>query len=275
MKHVKKNSLAALHELFDERLTADSVSEPFDGLDAASDAATAREFAARRGFDIIGVQRGGRCIGFARVDELRGGALGDYVRPLEEQAVVDASDGLRRTVGEVFSRTCVFVRHHGESVGIITLGDMNKAAVRMWLFSLVTTLEMQMLRILRHIPDADDFCGTNLSQNRLEKANGIRTSRAEVHADLDLLDCLQFCDKVELIRKFAKKRRADALNIGLDIDVTKLEHLRICEKIRNELAHAKDILIIHRKFSLIDFVWYVEELLALFEEVRSEPTSAG
>jgi hypothetical protein len=65
------------------------------------------------------------------------------------------------------------------------------------------------------------------------------------------------------------------LNIGLDIDVTKLEHLRICEKIRNELAHAKDILIIHRKFSLIDFVWYVEGLLALFEEVRSEPTSAG
>jgi hypothetical protein len=268
MKHVKKNSLAALHELFDERLTADSVSEPFDGLDAASDAATAREFAARRGFDIIGVQRGGRCIGFARVDELRGGALGDYVRPLEEQAVVAESNGLRDTVNKVFRRQCVFVDGTDGAYGIVTRGDMNKAPVRMLLFSLVTVLEMQMLRVLRMLPHSDTYCYMHLDPKTISIAERTKENRKKFHADSDLLDCLMFQGRRVLIQKLIWSDVINVRKVGIQLDASELDQLERIEHARNEVAHGNDLLLIDSQYGLVEVLESTERLLRKFERAQ-------
>lgn len=266
MKHIK-NTVSDLKDLFEHRITADSIAEEFVAFDRAMPADEARSRLEDLGFDIVGVMTDGRCTGYVDRHELGSGLLGDYQRSLDALSVVGHDTSLRTTVEKVFADGRVLMHTPDEALGIVTRGDMNKAPVRMWIFALVTLLEMQMLRVIRCLPNPEEFCKKALSLGRLSKAHEIQAERMKNHSDADLLDCLQFADKRTLIDKIRKDSKISA-SIGIDVDRNLVTQLKVLERLRNEVAHGNDILLMPIESSLSECAGYAERILEQLERVR-------
>jgi hypothetical protein len=125
----------------------------------------------------------------------------------------------------------------GEVGGIVTRGDLQKAPVRMWLFGLISLIEMQLLRIIREFFQIDSWQPL-ISPKRLEKAKSLLEERQRRNEGIDLADCIQFADKRDIVLKNDKLRHL--LEIKSKEEGKQLfENL---ENLRNDLAHAQDII---------------------------------
>lgn len=70
---------------------------------------------------------------------------------------MDDSDSLLHAAEVLGNRGWIFVRFLGLPSGIVTHGDLQKAPIRMWLFGLISLLEMQMLRRIQNLRDDNDW----------------------------------------------------------------------------------------------------------------------
>jgi len=124
----------------------------------------------------------------------------------------------------------------GQVGGIVTRSDLQKPPVRMWLFGMVTIIEMRVTRMIEQNAPGEDW-RQSLSDARLEKAEALLAERARRNQDLDLLDCLQFSDKCQIVA------RNETLRARTQYDSRrKLEDAaKRLERLRNNLAHAQDI----------------------------------
>lgn len=134
-------------------------------------------------------------------------------------------------------RPRVFVLSQDQVSGIVTRGDLQKAPVRMWLFGLISLFEMQLLRLIRlHYPN--EAWKSLLTQSRLDGAQKILDGRAKRNEAIDLSDCLQFCDKKTVILKSEAIRGV----LGIENRKELEDMLDEAQKLRNNLAHAQDII---------------------------------
>jgi hypothetical protein len=148
MKHLK-SSLRDLRRLFDHELTVRHIAEPFVTFDGPRPAADIRAFMQARDFDVVGVRHDGRVIGFVQRQELEVGAIDDHLLRFDESGVLDESAPLLEVLERLVASPRVFVRVMGEIGAIVTKGDLQKTPVRLWLFGLLSMLEMQCLRLIR------------------------------------------------------------------------------------------------------------------------------
>jgi len=100
-------------------------------------------------FDVVGVRHNGAVIGYVHRSDLRDGALKQYTKPFDEQLLVEDWNPLLAVLDLLIGSPQVFIVVMGEVSGIITKGDLQKAPVRMWLFGVLSMLEMQLLRLSR------------------------------------------------------------------------------------------------------------------------------
>ena len=243
MKRLKSFS-HDLHELFTQNITVREIAEPLASFDAERNVASVQKFMAEKDFDHIGVRRDGLAVGYAIRTHLMEGALGDHLIPFRGEDVIpanapllDALEALNDSPDDSQFTPRVFVATWDKVGGIVTFGDLQKAPVRMWLFGLITLTEMQMVRIIRAYYPNDCWQG-RITKGRLDKAKGILADRRRRNEGVDLADCLQFCDKRNLIvRNDALRNR---LGLG-GLEEAEL-FLKELEDLRNELAHAQDIL---------------------------------
>jgi hypothetical protein len=118
--------------------------------------------------------------------------------------------------------------------GIITLADLNKPPVRVYLFGLMSLLEMH-LRFWVHKFYPEESWKGQLKGDRLEAASKIQTERKGRNEEIGLLDCLQFCDKRDLL--LANAEFLKTLDIASKGGFEKL--LKKAEDLRNRLAHSQ------------------------------------
>jgi hypothetical protein len=114
---------------------------------------------------------------------------------------------------------------------------MQSPAARMWLFGMVSLIEIGFGRMIgRHCPG--DAWRSFLSPGRLEKARVLLAERRKRNRQLSLADCLQFSDKTTIIARSAELRRLTRFTSRSQIeDVGKR-----LEKLRNNLAHSQDLI---------------------------------
>jgi len=119
---------------------------------------------------------------------------------------------------------------------VITRADIQKPMGRMWLFGIITLIEMEITRHLRErFPGA--AWSAELSAARLRKAQELQAERARRDQPCDLLDCLQFADKAEILLTVDEARVAwgfRSRNEGKRV-------VQALQSLRNNLAHAQDI----------------------------------
>lgn len=193
IKHLK-STLSDLRKLFESSITVKNIAEPFASFDAGSYVETVKDFMDRKDYDIIGVRKDGLVDGYARRKDLSGKTLEEHIKKFNEEDLVDEIAPLKEVFNKLENRSYLFVLILGQIGGIVTRGDLQKVPVRMWLFGVVSLVEMQLLRIIKEYYENDKW-QSYITEKRLNEANKIRNQRQKDDTNIGLADCLQFLDK--------------------------------------------------------------------------------
>jgi hypothetical protein len=157
-----------------------------------------------------------------------------------------------------------FVELLGQVEGVISRDDINSPIVRMWLFGIITIIEMSLMRWIRTDYPGDAW-RTALSASRLEKALALFEERRRRNQSCELLDCLQLSDKAQVL--LGDPSFLDWM--GVESKRVAKGRIKEVESLRNNLAHAQDI-VAHDWAQIARMAHRVEELLHLTVERTGE-----
>lgn len=233
---MRNSTISELRRLFEQSIPASSIAEPLASFDREAPTQATLEFMGSAGFDILGIRENGLTTALVRREELHEAqSIVAVMHPITPDLTIAEGGSLLEAVREVSERGYIFVSSLGQPTGIITRADLAKAPVRMWLFNLVTLLEMRMLLTIRECLPGDGWLPF-VKAERVDSARELYDERQSRNEDIDLLDCLQFSDKKEVIVHCQSLRRL------FGDSKQKVQHfLEDCERLRNDLAHVQDI----------------------------------
>ena len=227
-----------LRRLFLEGFSAMDIAEPLVSFDEFTDAGTVREFMETKDFDLVGVRRNGLVEGYMRREELVSGCCGDHMRPFtpDDDLVPDTANLTEVVKSLAINKQC-FVTILDRVGAIVTLSDLEKPPMRMFMFGIITLGEMVITDVIRHrYPDGSwqEF----LSAQRLTKAKALQEERQRRGQNVDLIDCLQYGDKGWIISYDQEFRQA----LGTESRKEMRRAVKEMETIRNNLAHTQEII---------------------------------
>ena len=235
--HPHGPTAARLRRIFLHGFSVMDVAEPLCSFDDTRPAGAVREYLETMAFDLVGVRRDGRVAGYASREEIFDGELGGYLHEFEADDLVSAESSLAETIQSLHANGRCLVSSLGSVGYIVTFDDLEKPPVRMWLFGMVTILEMVMSSRLKEEFPHDSWT-TALSPERVARARQLWTERLRRGRECELSDCLQFADKATVLLKtpgraaalgFKSKRKAD-------------EAFAEFQALRNSLAHTQEII---------------------------------
>ncbi|MDA7891873.1 hypothetical protein N9B14_04805 [Akkermansiaceae bacterium] len=236
VKHLK-SSFQDLHRLFEQSITVRDIAEPLTSFDYDYCAKKARLFMDKNGFDVLGVQQDGVTRSYVLRDSLEEGKVGDYSHKLGSNDILSESEPLLNALDVLSERQWIFIRFLGNPSGVVTRGDLQKAPVRMWLFGLVSLLEMQMLRCIRACEETEGWWQSLLATSRNEMAKQLYKQRKMDNVEIFVSDCLQLCDKGTIFRKDERLFQYTGYTAKSDWK----SFMKRIESLRNNLAHSNDL----------------------------------
>ncbi len=130
----------------------------------------------------------------------------------------------------------LFVLMLGSVAGIVTRSDLAKPPTRMWLFGMISIIEMRFVRLIEDQFPQDGWREI-LSAGRLLKAEQLQAERQRRNRTVKLIDCLQLSDKGTIIIKSKRLR----ITLGIESKRRGEALIKRLEGLRNNLAHSQDI----------------------------------
>lgn len=231
-----KSSLDDLREIFEKGIKARHITEPLCSFDESAIVQDVKKFLDKKDYDVVGVRTNGIINGYAYKRDLAEGKLSKYFKEFDPCELLSDNTSIPEVLKVIIVFNHVFILSFGRVAGIITRGDLQKVPIRMWLFSLISLIEMQMLRIIRkRFPE--NSWDKLISDGRNKKAKKFFRDNESKNEEIDLVDCLQFCDKYTIISK-----TEDLLE---KLQYEKKEFcalLKELNNLRDNLAHMQDII---------------------------------
>ncbi len=240
MFDVSKYALASserLLNMFHEGFNVVDLAQPLRSLDIGTDIEDAGKLMKKEGVPVLGIRRSGRIAGYVLPEDLNGdGALTEF-REFNPDQLLDDTSNLEELFAPLSEHNFVFIEVVGETVCIVTRDDLEKPPMRMWLFGIITLVEMNVTWAVEQIYPNGGWKNL-ISPARLEKARELQFERKRRNQDSTLLSCLQFSDKLNVLTK--EQRNRDIMNLRSRADSRKLiKHL---ESLRNNLAHSQPVI---------------------------------
>ena len=165
----------------------------------------------------------------------------------------------------------VLVMVHRSIDGIISRADLNKPPVRVYLFGLVSLLEMHLSYWVRTLFPGDAW-RPHLSAARIRKAEALLAERAARNEATHILACLQFCDKRDILVSSEEWRRS----CGLESESTAETWLKDIEELRNTLAHSQPSIAGRAGWNpVIKLVQSIESMLERSDELLEQRAAEG
>ena len=227
---------ARMLNTFTRLFTADEVSEPLHSFDDVRRTAEVGAAMERLGLRVAGVRRDGAVAGYLRADQTGTGTCGAACNAFKTDQVVSVDAPLADVIEVLTRYDFCFVAPLGEVSAVIQRSDMLKPVVRMWLFGLLTLMEQEVTGKINTLWP-DEGWRALLAPARLDQAVRLREERLRRGQPSTLLDCLQLADKLQIalsdpqyLAAFGFKTRSTAQRVIRDV-----------ESLRNNLAHAQDI----------------------------------
>ena len=206
-------------------------------MELARKAGDVRTFMEERHLDVIGVRDQGLVVGYVQRSSLGDGPCSEHLQPFDEEQVILDTTPLAEVILALKDYPRLFVSVFGRVGGIVSRSDLQKPPVRMWLFGMVTIIEMRATRLIEQAAPGEEW-RQYLSQARLAKAEELLAERTRRNQDLGLIDCLQFSDKCQIVARNEKLRALTRYESRRKVE----EAAKKLERLRNNLAHAQDIL---------------------------------
>lgn len=231
------SSIESLRRVFNNGFNARDIAEPLVSFDASTPAAEALGLMQARDFDVVGVRHNGLVVGYAERSRLAEGVCGAQLQPFDDAVVISDAAPLADVVPKLDRSPRLFTRILGVVSGIVTMSDLQKPPVRMWLFGMISLVEMRMGRLVEQLCDGESW-RQFLSEGRLHKAEAMLEERRRRNQNLNLLDCLQFSDKGQIIARNEAIRSLTRFTSRRQVE----DVCKALENLRNNLAHSQDIL---------------------------------
>jgi hypothetical protein len=242
--------------IFLRNLAVRDIAEPLPSFDYNTPAEQARAALAEARRSVAGVRRDGWVYGFILADELGPGQCSDYTHPIDQAVVLADATSIIELIRALKDAEWALVRLLGEVSGIVTRSDLQDPPVRMWLFGMITVIELHFQKMIEERFETEEWT-RYMSPGRQEKARVMLEERQRRNQKSKLVDCLQFSDKAQIVARdetlrqqagFISRHRAD-------------ETIKRLEQLRNNLAHSQ---------SIVDTDWQViigfaEALQRLFD----------
>ena len=239
MFDVSKYSIASserLLSLFHEGFNVIDLAQPLLSMEKSSCSVDARALMARENLPCLGVRQNGRVTGFVLSGDLnQEGSLKEY-RKFSSDQLLDDTANLDELFEPLSNNELVFIRVLGEVACVVHRNDLEKPPMRMWLFGIITLLEMNATWAVEQLYPKDSWTEM-ISASRLEKAHLLQDERSRRKQSADLLSCLQFSDKLGILLK--EKQHREMLQTGTRREVKNT--LKQLESLRNNLAHAQPV----------------------------------
>jgi len=205
----------------------------FDSNTPTEDAARAFKYHKQ---NVASLRINGHVQGYIRAQDLKGEVCGESMRHYTVDQVITSSANLNDVIHVLTRHDYCFVSIMNEVNGVITRNHINKPQVRMWIFGLVTMIEITLMRLVEKYYPQQSW-KTVLSEGRLEKAEQIYNERQRRNLQSELVECLQLTDKASILIS-----NKDALQyLGFDSAKQAKKVIKELESLRNHLAHAQDI----------------------------------
>lgn len=255
----KGTRLADLRSVVGAGIVTRTIFEPLQCCPSDAPANDIKRILDERGFDVAGVQtvRNGPVIGFVVRETLRSGSVKEHTNPMNAEHLISDVTPLRDLLAVLREKERVFVLVGSEVKGIVTRADLNKPPVRIYLFGLVSLLEMHMQFWVRRAYGEESW-KEELKEDRLEAAEKIQAERRARNEQITLLDCLQFCDKRDLLLAKNDLRA----KLGLTSKGKAQSVFKDAEDLRNRLAHSQEDLVQGSSWKAqIELIEKIEELV--------------
>jgi hypothetical protein len=269
---------AELRSLIAAAVNARAILEPLRCCPVEAPAGEMRRALETKGFDVAGVQekRGGPVLGYVEAAQLIGDRVSDHVLPVSAGQLISDATALGDVLLALRERKWVFVVVGASGRGIITRADLNKPPVRIYLFGLISLLEMH-LRYWVQVSYGENGWQTALKPERLEAASKLQEERRKRNDQISLLACIQFGD----LRKLAVDQTTIRTTLKLASKSKANDLLEDAVELRDRLAHSQDDLVEGKTWEgLIDLTVAVENLVttsdqAVEERARASGKTAG
>jgi hypothetical protein len=258
-----------LRRTLDDSLLVRHIATRMERCQGGQPARAVRAYMERRNFDVMGLLDGGRVSRYvARGGLTDDGTCEDHARPIGPTEIVSSTTPLIDFLPLMKQRDHLFVLEGARLESIVTAADLQKPPVRMLLFGLVSLLEMFLLALVRR-HCSEGALDTALRPQRLEEARRLYDKRRSRNEEIDLADCLQICDKRDIILRlvphpslgFASRSSAERL-------------FKDAEGLRNRLAHSQDLVLGTSWAEVIDLAEAIDGFLRR-NEGMIEPSFSG
>jgi CBS domain-containing protein len=256
------STIENLRRVFTEGFAVRDIAEPLVSFDAGTPAAEVAALMDRRGYNVVGIRTDGVVAAYVERAELRGATCGVNARPIEPSIIIADSSPLADAVLGLAESPRLFVRVLGALGGIVTRSDLEKPPVRMWLFGMITLMEMRAARLIELTCPGDTW-KQYLSESRLQKAEALLEERRRRSQDLELIDCLQISDKGQIIARHEEIRRLTRMQSRRQTE----QAIKMLESLRNNLAHAQDIVSCDWE-TIVELCRDMERVIGGTEEVQ-------
>lgn len=230
------SAVQSLRRVFQQGFAVQDIAESLVSFDANCPAEEVGRFMDANRYEVVGVREGGLVTGYVTRQSLGHEECSAYIRHFQNDEVIFDTASLTEAVIGLKDRCCLFVSSLGGIAGIITRSDMQKPPVRMWLFGMITLIEMNFTRLIEQCCPNNQW-REHLSEGRLQKAEELLAERTRRNQHLNLLDCLQFADKGQIVAKHEPARSATRFSSRRQVE----QLTKDLERLRNNLAHAQDI----------------------------------
>jgi len=262
----KGTSFSEFQDIFIDNITTKYIYEPLACCHITDNPLEVRETLKRRDFDTLGVVDDTNSkIGYIEREKLGEKSIEHYIQKFELEVIISDSTPLSELFQILLDKEFVYVLSKGSIEGIITRADINKPIVRIYLFGLISLFELHLNFWITKNHDNESWI-ENLNPVRIKMAEKIFEERKGNNSQLTLLECIQICDKRELLRgtdNFIKE--FNYMKSGFE------RLLKNVEKIRNELAHSQNSIIANLQWSdFVSSITMLKEFLVKSEEKIEE-----
>lgn len=261
MKYIKSSS-RELRDMFENSISVNTISEKLACCSPKDDSLEVQKRMDAIDYDVIGVNENNQVSGYVEKTNLGAGRCKEYQKIFHPSQLIAQSTPLIDILPIMKENKWIFVLEKNHVTSIVTRADLQKAPVRMLLFGLTTLLEMNMQRIIESFY-AGDAWQKFLSPWRLRIARSLLAERQRRNEAIGLVDCLQFCDKTQLIVCSAELRS----KLCIQKEELARPQMLAVEGLRNRLAHAQDIVVGSSWEEVIDLTGYIGLLIQRFEQI--------
>jgi hypothetical protein len=266
--------VSEIRALFETSITVRSICEPLKACFAHEKATETAHLLRDRGFDVAGVKDDDSetIKRFVRASALRkAGTVGDYGEDISLENLISDATPLAQIFSVLGNRSYSFVLGGGSVSGIVTRADLNKPPARIYLFALVSLLEMHLLFWIRE--EFGDTWSERLKQNRIDDAKKLFEKRRQKGQELDLCECLQICDKATLVISSARLREL----LGIESKNAGAKIFRRVQDLRDLLAHGQTNLVEGSSWEELSIIvrWIERALEKSDAEIERMAVSSG